>query len=126
MADGVELEDAWVNTNPDRTKWIRVDPEIGGLYRYNSGNGQYDIPLPIALDAVEGLTDALDGKASATHAESHEHNGDDKINQLGTVHFRDKVYAGAGDDNQGITQEITWNAGTLSIKKGIVVGWTPS
>ena len=57
------LENGWVNTNPDRTKWIRIDPESGGLYRYNSENGQYDIALPIALSAITGLTDALAGKS---------------------------------------------------------------
>jgi len=63
MPENYGLEDTYINTNFDRTKWIRVDPESGGIYRYNSENGQYDIPLPIALSAITGLIDALAGKA---------------------------------------------------------------
>ncbi len=65
MSDEELWLNGWINTNPDRTKWIKVDPETGGLYRYNPDNGQYDIPLPIALESITGLEDALAGKANS-------------------------------------------------------------
>ena len=67
MAEPEVFEDAWINTNKDRTKWIRVDPETGGLYRYNPGNGQYDIALPIAINSITSLQDELDGKSNSDH-----------------------------------------------------------
>ena len=67
MAEPEVFEDAWINTNKDATKWIRVDPETGGLYRYNSGNGQYDIPLPMSISSITDLQDALDAKSNTDH-----------------------------------------------------------
>lgn len=71
MAEVPVLEDVWINTNYDRTKWIRVDPDTGGLYCYNSGTGQYDVLLPVPMSAITGLQDALDGKSANDH--THEH-----------------------------------------------------
>ncbi len=110
MPDNYGLEDTYVNTNFDRTKWVRVDPESGGLYRYNSANGQYDIPLPIALASITGLTDALAGKADISH--SHATHGD--INFTGSV--------SAGGD-AGITGSKTVGGYRITFKKGLLTGF---
>jgi len=110
MSEPEILENGWVNTNADRTKWIRVDPDVGGLYRYNASNGQYDIPLPITISAITGLVDVLVGKADSNH--SHATHGD--INFTGTV---------SADGNQGLTGQRTVGGYKLTFKKGLLVGF---
>ena len=107
-----EYEDGWVNTNPDRSKWIRVDPETGGLYRYNSETGQYDIPLPIPISAITGLTDALAGKSDINH--SHPTHGD--INFTGTI---------SADGIVGITGSKMVGGHRITFKKGLLIGFEP-
>jgi len=40
-------QDVWANTNKDRKKWLRGDPETGGWFKYNPATGEYDIPLEV-------------------------------------------------------------------------------
>jgi len=98
-----------VISEANRDDWIWLNPNTGELHKFNPNSGQFDVNIPIK-----------------DHASKHEHNGSDKITQLGTVHFRENVFAGVGQETKGITQDIVLGEGTLSIKKGIVVGWTPS
>lgn len=104
------FEDAWINTNRDPKKWIRVDPETGGLYRYNEATEQYDILLPIPIEGITGLQDALDGKAESVH--SHPEHGD--INFTGNISV-------AGD--AGITGQKTVGGYQITFKKGILTGF---
>ena len=87
--------------------YLWVNPTSGDIKRWNPDTETWTI-IPVQ-----------------SHAANHEDGGIDRINQLGTVHFKGKVYAGSGDTHEGITQEIVLSEGTLSVKKGIVVGWTP-
>ncbi len=116
MAEPVVLEDAWINTNQDREKWIRVDPESGGLYRYNSGNGQYDIPLPISLPSITGLEDALAGKSATSH--QHATHGD--------INFTGSISAGgeAGIDSSGEGEYEVGQIESIKVRKGVIVGFT--
>ncbi len=91
---------------PEYYLWIH--PVTGDAKRWNPVTEKWDL-LP-----VQG------------HASQHEHEGSDEISQLGTIHFAGAVYAGSGDANQGTNQDIVLTEGTISIKKGIIVGWTPA
>jgi len=104
------FENGWVNTNTDRTKWLRLDPDVGGIYRYNSETGNYDIPLPIVMSAITGLVEALVDKSDSDH--SHPAHGD--IDFTGTV--------SAGGD-AGLTGERTVGGYKLTFKKGLLVGF---
>lgn len=107
MANPQPLEDAWVNTNFDKTKWIRIDPETGGLYRYNSESGGFDIALPIALDAVTDLVDSLASKSDSSH--THEH-----LDELADI-----VTLLTG----GVTGSKTIQGYTLTFNHGVLTGF---
>ncbi len=98
-----------VITEANQDDWIWLNPDTGEIHKFNPSTSLFDINIPVS-----------------GHASEHEHNGSDKINQLGTVHFMENVFAGTGQDAKGITQDIVLTEGTLSIKKGIVVKWTPA
>ena len=107
MAEPTVLEDAWINTNADQTKWIRVDPETGGLYRYNSGNGQYDIALPIAISAITDLQTTLDGKSET----SHTHDGLSELSDIITLL------------NNGVTGSKSVGGYSLTFNHGVLVNF---
>ncbi len=60
------------------------------------------------------------------HSSSHEDGGTDRINKLGNVHLKGKVYIGAGDDKEGQDATIVLSKGTLVFKSGVLIRWTPA
>ncbi len=59
------LEDAYINTNFDRTKWVRFDVEAGKWYTYNPGTSLYDLPISFQDPDFTG-TVSVDGNAGLT------------------------------------------------------------
>ncbi len=67
MAEPNVAQDVWVNTNMDRTKWLRGDPETGGWFTYNPSTGAYDTPLGVNAHLHPTLGDInFTGSISAT------------------------------------------------------------
>jgi hypothetical protein len=94
---------AFINTDKDREDWFRIDKATGDIFAYNQSSGQYDTLIHQTL-----------------HASSHEKDGTDAINNLGNIHFKGKVYASAGDENEGITESVVISGTKLHFKKGIL------
>jgi len=101
------FDNGWINTNTDRSKWIRVDPDVGGLYCYNPESEQYDILLPLPINAVTGLVDILNGKA----ATGHTHEGLDQLPNIITLL------------NNGVTGSKTVGGFTITVNHGIITGF---
>lgn len=96
MPECFGLEDGYLNTNFDRTKWLRCDSETGVLFRYNPETGGYDIAISVA---------------EHTHSE------------LGDINFTGTIST-AGQ--QGITGSRTIGGYTITFKNGLLVGFTGS
>jgi len=90
---------------PEYYMWI--SPTTGNTKRWNPNTESWEV-IPVK-----------------SHVANHEKDGSDPISKLGTIHFQGSVYAGASNNDLGITREIALAEGTLSVKKGIIVGWTP-
>ncbi|MBU2064010.1 MAG: hypothetical protein KKF93_06430 [Candidatus Omnitrophica bacterium] len=105
------FEDGWINTNQDRVNWIRVDPDTGGLYRYNSENDQYDIPLPISQEAITGLVDVLSEKSDTDHTHI----------ALGDINFTGAISSGG---SAGLTGSRLIDGKTLTFTNGLLTGYS--
>jgi len=104
------FDDSFVNTNPNRTKWLRGDPEVGGWYKYNLETGDYDLIFTNPISSVEGLEDALNGKSDIGHSHS----------SLGDINFEGAISVGG---EAGISGSKIIGDKRITFVNGILTGF---